>query len=249
MSVFQIFAVLIVAVAAGTMNTIVGSGSLVTFPTLLAVGLPARLANMSNTVGLVPGGLSGVHSYRRELVGQKKRLIVLTPFAAAGGILGAMLLLELSGSDFRSIVPALILVACVLVGLQPHLSRWVTARGKQHAHGGGGLYASMFLTAIYGGYFGAAQGVILISLLGVFIDDDLQRLNAAKNYFVMVQNGVAALLFIALGHVAWEAAGMIAAGSVVGGQLGGRYGRRLDPRILRILIIVVGLTATTILLI
>jgi hypothetical protein len=159
-----------------------------------------------------------------------------------------MLLLELSGSDFRRIVPVLILIACVLVALQPRVSAWQKKRANHQGHGGAPLYASVFSTAIYGGYFGAAQGVILMSLLGIFIDDDLQRLNATKNYLVMVQNGVAALAFVTLGHIAWEAAGVIAGGSIVGGQLGGKIGRRLDPRILRIVIIVVGLTATAVLL-
>jgi uncharacterized membrane protein YfcA len=241
-SALQILAVLGVGLVAGTINTVVGSGSLVTFPTLLAIGFPALVANVSNTIGLVPGSLSGVVAYRRELAGQGRRLALLGTMSITGGTAGALLLLELPGSVFRRVVPALILLACLLVAVQPRLSRWLSARGERHEHGGPGLWASGFATAVYGGYFGAAQGVILISLLGIFIADDLQRLNAAKNVLALLTNGSAAVVFIVASRVSWEAAGCIAAGSIVGGQLGGTIGRRLSPRLLRALIIVIGLS-------
>jgi uncharacterized membrane protein YfcA len=249
MSVLEALAIVGVGLAAGTINTIVGSGSLITFPTLLAFGFTPVVANVSNTVGLVPGSLSGAIAYRSELRGQRPRLLVLGVASVAGGVTGAVLLLVLPGSVFRHVVPALILIACILVALQPRLSARLAHNRDRHAHGGPGLFGSVFLTGVYGGYFGAAQGVILLSLLGIFFADDLQRLNAAKNVLAVLVNGVAALLFMVFAHVAWEAAGLLAAGSVVGGQLGGILGRRLPAPLLRGVIIAVGVAAAVALLV
>ncbi|HEY2303463.1 MAG TPA: sulfite exporter TauE/SafE family protein [Acidimicrobiales bacterium] len=235
--------------AAGTVNTVVGSGSLITFPTLLAVGYPAVVANVSNNVGLVPGSMSGAIGYRRELAGQRDRLVKLGAASVAGGLTGAILLLALPGSVFTRVVPALILLACVLVALQPWLSRLLAERRSHHAHGGAALWSAVFFTGVYGGYFGAAQGVILIALLAIFIDDDLQRLNGAKNVLAMLVNGVAAVVFILAAHVAWGAAGLIAAGSIIGGQVGAKVGRRLPPQLLRAIIVIVGLVVSVKLLV
>jgi len=235
--------------AAGTINTIVGSGSLITFPTLLAFGFAPVVANVSNTVGLVPGSLSGAVAYRAELRGQRARLLVLGTASVAGGLTGGGLLLALPGTVFRNVVPALILVACVLVAVQPWLAARLARRRRRAAHGGPGLFGSVFATGVYGGYFGAAQGVVLLSLLGIFLPDDLQRLNAAKNVLAFLVNGVAALLFVAVTNVSWEAAGLLAAGSVVGGQVGGRLGRRVPAPLLRLLIVVVGVVAAVLLLV
>ena len=248
MTLLEALAIVGAGLVAGTINTIVGSGSLITFPTLLAFGFTPVVANVSNTVGLVPGSLSGAIAYRSELRGQRPRLLVLGTAAVAGGATGAILLLALPGSVFRHVVPVLILVACVLIALQPRLSARMADRRGRHDHGGPTLFGSVFLTGVYGGYFGAAQGVILISLLGIFVADELQRLNAAKNVLALLANGVAGLLFIALAHVAWEVAGLVAAGSVVGGQLGGVLGRRLPAPLLRGIIIVVGVVAAVALL-
>ncbi len=245
MSASTALAIFAAGLAAGTINTIVGSGSLITFPTLLAVGYPAVTANVSNTVGLVPGVVSGSVGYRRELTGQRRRLAVLGVPAVAGGITGAVLLLVLPSSVFRRIVPILILVACGLVLAQPALSRRLAARrGNAERHGGVGLFATVFATGVYGGYFGAAQGVMLIALLAIFLSDDLQRLNAAKNVLAMLVNGVAAVIFIAVAHVAWGAAGLLAAGSVIGGQVGAKVGRRLSPTLLRTMIVIVGVAVS-----
>ena len=235
--------------AAGTVNTVVGSGSLITFPTLLAVGYPAVVANVSNNVGLVPGSMSGAIGYRRELAGQRDRLVKLGAASIAGGLTGAILLLALPGSVFERVVPALILLACVLVALQPWLSRLLAERRSHHAHGGPALWCAVFFTGVYGGYFGAAQGVILIALLAIFINDDLQRLNGAKNVLAMLVNGVAAVVFILAAHVAWGAAGLIAAGSIIGGQVGAKVGRRLPPQLLRGVIVIVGLVVSVKLLV
>lgn len=231
--------------AAGTINTIVGSGSLITFPTLLAFGYSPVVANVTNTVGLVPGSLSGAYGYRRELKGQRSRLVTLGLASAAGGLTGGILLLALPGSVFKGIVPVLILLACALMAVQPKLAARLIRRREagdavQPAHGGPGLLVTVYLTGVYGGYFGAAQGVILIALLGIFIDDDLQRLNGVKNVLAALVNGVAAVLFIVVSHVVWSAAGLIACGAIIGGQVGAKVGRRLPAPLLRAVIVVVG---------
>jgi uncharacterized protein len=250
MSMAAALAILGVGLAAGTINTIVGSGSLITFPTLLALGYAPVVANVSNTVGLVPGSISGAVGYRRELRGQRARITVLGIASAAGGLTGGVLLLVLPASVFRSVVPVLILVACALIAVQPGLARRVAARsGPDRPNGGPLLSVAVFATGVYGGYFGAAQGVILIALLGIFVDDSLQRLNAAKNVLAALVNGIAALLFIALSHVAWGPAALLAAGAIVGGQLGAKLGRRIPPGWLRAVIVVVGVAVAVRLLV
>jgi uncharacterized protein len=228
-------------VAAGGINAIVGSGSLITFPTLLAFGVPPVLANVTNNVGLVPGAASGAFGYRRELAGQRGRLLRLGTASALGAAGGAILLLKLPASTFKVIVPVLILVACVLVILQPRLNGWLAAhRGEPAAHGGPALWAGVGASGVYGGYFGAAQGVLMIGLLGVFLDEPLQRINGLKNGLTFVVNGVAAIVFIALTHVDWILAGLIAVGATIGGLIGARYGRRLPPIALRVLVVIIG---------
>jgi len=232
--------ILAAGTAAGAINTIVGSGSLITFPTLLAAGYDPVVANVSNTIGLVPGSISGAVGYRRELAGQRSRVRHLGVSAVLGGITGGALLLVLPGEVFDSIVPILILVACFLVAVQPRMRLWMAARRGDEGHGGVGLFLTVYGTSVYGGYFGAAQGVILMALLAIFLADGLQRLNALKNVLAALVNGVAAVLFMIFADVAWEAAGLLAVGAVVGGQLGATYGRRLPGPALRVLIIVVG---------
>ena len=248
MSALQALAIVGAGLVAGTINTIVGSGSLVTFPTLLAFGYPAVLANVSNNVGLVPGTISSVVAYRAELGGQARRVAVLGTAAALGSVTGASLLLVLPHSVFRRVVPALILVACVLVAVQPALSRRLADRPRRQ-HGGAVLVGSVFSCGIYGGYFGAAQGVILLALLGTFLAEDLQRLNGAKNALALVVNGVAAVVFVVATHVDWAIVLALGIGASVGGQVGGVVGRRLAPAVLRLVIIAVGVTAAIALLV
>ncbi|MEV8097449.1 sulfite exporter TauE/SafE family protein [Kitasatospora sp. NPDC085879] len=248
MTVWEALAVLLAGVGAGTINTVVGSGTLITFPVLLALGLPPVTANVSNTLGLVPGSISGVIGYRRELVGQRHRLLRLGTASLIGGLTGAYLLTKLPSSAFDTIVPALILCALVLVVIQPRVSRAVAARrghGGGSAEGGALLFAGVLLAGVYGGYFGAAQGVLLLALMGMLLQDDMQRINATKNVLALIVNGVAAVFFLFVAPIDWTAVLLIAAGSVVGGQLGAKVGRRLPPPVLRGVIVVVGLAAVT----
>jgi uncharacterized membrane protein YfcA len=239
-SPIEAFAILAAGLAAGTINTIVGSGSLITFPTLLAFGYSPVLANVSNTVGLVPGSLSGAIGYRRELAGQRGRMIRLGLAAAFGGLTGALLLLLLPATTFQRIVPILILGSVVLIAIQPRLSRAMGDRRVAGAEHTVPLVITLYLTGIYGGYFGAGQGVIMMALLGVFLPDDLQRLNGLKNFLAVLINGVAAVLFILLSPIAWPAAILLAIGAIIGGQVGAIVGRRLPATALRVAIIVVG---------
>ena len=239
-------AVLLAGTAAGAVNAIVGSGTLITFPVLLAVGYPPVLANVSNTVGLTPGSISGAIGYRTELAGQRARLVSLGVASVLGGLTGAVLLLTLPPGAFKAIVPVLIGISLVLVVLAPRLSRRLAAvpdADAPPARGGAALHAGVYGAGIYGGYFGAAQGVLLIGLLGLFLHEDLQRINAAKNVLAGLVNGMAALVFVLVADVAWAAAGLIAVGSVIGGQLGASVGRRVPSPALRALIVLVGVIA------
>ena len=235
--------IVIAGMAAGTINTVVGSGSLITFPMLLTLGYPPVLANVSNNIGLVPGAISGVYGYRRELVGQRGRIMRLAPLSAVGALTGALLLLVLPSAVFKRVVVVLIVIALVLVVLGPRLSRRLARPHEGHARISLTLVVLVGLAGIYGGYFGAAQGIILIALLGIFVLDDLQRLNATKNVLAATVNIVASVVFVLATDVDWAVVACIAAGSVVGGQLGATFGRRLDPRALRVVIVIVGLTA------
>ena len=235
--------VLFAGMGAGTINAIVGSGTLITFPVLLAVGYSPVVANVSNTVGLAPGSISGAVGYRAELVGQGRRLKVLGLASMMGGITGGVLLLTLPEEAFQSIVPVLIALSCVLVVIQPWLTRRLSMAERRRQHGGVALFIGVYLAGVYGGYFGAAQGVLLIALLGLFLDEHLQRVNAAKNVLAGIVNGVAAVLFILVSHVAWQAALLIAVGSVIGGQIGAKVGRRTRPNVLRGLVVLVGIVA------
>lgn len=252
MTWLEMLAVVLAGAAAGAINTIVGSGTLITFPTLLAFGVPPVTANVSNTVGLVPGSVSGAIGYRRELAGQRSRVLRLCLASVVGGVVGAVLLLVLPPGAFEAIVPVLILLGCVLVLFQPRISAWVARRhahlGGVPAHGAWWVWPLVLLAGVYGGYFGAAQGVLLMAIMGIGIDEALQRLNGVKNVLAGVVNGVAGLLFIVLGEVDWLIAGLIAAGAVGGAVLGARYGRRLSPTGLRVFIVVVGVVALAVFL-
>jgi uncharacterized membrane protein YfcA len=235
--------------AAGLINTVVGSGTLVTFPTLLALGVPPVIANVSNSVGLTPGSLSGALATRPELAGQRSRVVRLGAASLVGGVIGAFLLLRLPSAAFDAIVPILIGLGCLLVIVQPTLSRKVADRrerlgiGSGPSHGSVVLWLVVLLTGIYGGYFGAAQGVLLIAVMGIGLAESLPRINAVKNVLALLVNGIASVIFVFVSDVNWWAAGAIAVGSVIGAQIGGRVGRKLPPLVYRIIIVCVGLAA------
>jgi len=246
-TLLEAVAVLLAGIAAGTINTVVGSGTLITFPILLAVGLSPVTANVSNTIGLAPGSASGAWGYRAELAGQRSRLLRLASASLLGGIVGGVLLLVLPSSAFDAIVPVLIALGVALVVLGPRISRGVAARHAERGglpdHGAAWVWPAVGAAGVYGGYFGAAQGVLLMAILGIGVDDTLQRHNATKNVLAALVNGIAAVLFIAVADVDWRAAALVAVGSVIGGQLGATVGRRLSPNLLRAVIVVVGVAA------
>ena len=253
MTAVEIVAILLAGVAAGTINTVVGSGTLITFPTLLAFGVSPVTANVSNTVGLVPGSLSGAIGYRAELTGQRARLVRLGSASLLGGTAGALLLLWLPSAAFDAVVPVLIGLGVLLVVIGPATSRRVAARAEARGglpeHGAWWVWPAVALAGVYGGYFGAAQGVLLVAILGIGVADSLQRHNATKNVLALLVNGIAATIFVVVADVDWAVAGLIAAGSVVGGQLGATVGRRLPPMVLRGVIVAVGITALAVFLI
>ncbi len=238
--------------SAGTINTVVGSGSLITYPVLVALGYSPLVANVSNTIGLAPGNVSGTIGYRRELVGQRSRILYLGAYGVAGGLTGGSLLLA-APKAFKVIVPGLILLAALLMAVQPRLAALATQHASRprrpcpdapeyHPHRRGVLPALVFATGVYGGYFGAAQGVILLAVLGLFLDDALQRLNGLKNLITGLVNGVAAILFAIASSPAWSVAGILALSSIAGGQFGAAVARRIPERVLRAVIVVGGLT-------
>jgi uncharacterized membrane protein YfcA len=241
---WQAALVFVAGVAAGTINTVVGSGTLITFPVLIGVGVPPVTANVSNSVGLFPGSMVGAWGYRRELAGQRERGVKLGIASMVGAIGGALLLLVLPASAFKAIVPALIILALLLVIFGKQLTARLAATGHRPATRTTPLLFGLTLASgVYGGYFGAAQGVVLMGIFGILLAEPLQRQNGLKNLLAGLVNLVAAIVFTITAHVDWAAAGLIALGAILGGVLGARIGRRLSPAVLRAVIVVVGLAA------
>jgi len=242
----DIVVLFVAGTAAGTINTVVGSGSLITFPALLALGYPPIVANVTNNVGVFPGGGSGAWAYRRELKGQWRYVWPLAIFSFVGGLAGALLLFILPAAAFDAIVPVLIIVACVLVVAGPWLKRWAESQ-RADAHTTPAqrvaLRTGAGLTGVYGGYFGAAQGVILLALLSILLPGDLNKANAYKNVLATMANGAATVVFLFSGKVDWLAALIIAVGAIVGGQIGATIGRRLPAVVYRIVIVLIGVAA------
>ena len=245
LSLLEALAVLVAGAAAGTINGVIGSGTLLTFPVLLALGYPPLVANTTNTVGLAPGAFSAAIAQRADLRGHGRRTRQLVLAATAGSTTGAVLLLVLPSAVFDAVVPALIALALVLVVLQPRLSRAIKARrDPARAPGSGpGLLAALVGTGTYGGYFGAGQGIMMFAALATALPDDLPRVNATRNLLAGVNNGVAALVFLAVADVRLGVALLLAVGSVGGGLLGARIARRLSAPVLRAVVVVVGLLA------
>ncbi len=248
MSALHLVAILAAGFAAGTINTIVGSGSLITFPTLLVLGYPPLTANVSNNIGLVPGGVSGSYGYRHELAGRSRALRRLAPLSFLGSVVGAGLLLVLPPAAFKAIVPVLIVLALVLVLVGPGLQRRAAQRRGDEVAPRWHTWAlgtGTFVAGAYGGYFGAAQGVLLMGLFSALSSEPLQRLNAYKNVLSAVVNGVAAVMFVifARGSIDWVVVLLIAVGSFLGGLVGARIGQRIRPGVLRGLIVLIGVIA------
>ena len=247
----QAFLIAFAGVGAGAINAVVGSGTLITFPTLVAMGYPPVTSTMSNAVGLVAGNVSGTWGYRRELNGQWDRLRWQVPASIVGAVLGAWLLLHLPEKVFVEVVPVLLIAALILVVTAPRIQAWARARAEKSGRSAdevpsgrmAALVASTFAIGIYGGYFTAAQGILLVGAMGALLPESVQRMNAAKNLLALLVNVVAALAYtlVAFHRISWEAAGLIAVGSLFGGWIGARYGRRLSPNALRASIVVVGL--------
>jgi len=244
MSALHALAIFAAGIVAGTINTVVGSGTLFTFPVLLGFGYAPVVANVSNTIGLVPGSAAGAVGYRRELAGQRRRTIPLAVASMLGAVAGAVLLLSLPASAFKTIVPAFIAIALVLIIAQPRLSGVLAAHhhGARDRAGPLGVLG-VFASGVYGGYFGAAQGILLLAILGLAVDEDLQRINALKVVLAGLVNLVAGIVFVFAAHVAWLPALLIAIGSLIGGILGATWGRRLPPSALRAVIVIVGVLA------
>lgn len=244
--------ILVAGIVAGLINVVAGAGTLITFPTLLALGIPPLTANVSNTVGLVPGSIAGVYGFRRELKGQWRAVGVMAIFSGVGGVVGGLLLLVLSEEAFSVVVPYLLLLAAVLSAVQPRVARFVRRkaperRGVDTRPVGFGLVLGVLGTGVYGGYFGAAQGVILIALLGILWSTDIHRANGAKNVLAGTANVVSSIIFISSGTVDWLIVLLIGVGSFAGGLIGARIGRKLSAPVLRAILVVVAVVAAIVL--
>ena len=240
-------AVLAAGLGAGVLTSTVGVASLLSFPVLVAVGLPPVVANASNTVGMTPAGLSGSFGYRRELREHPRVTAAVIATCAIGSVGGATLLLALPSGVFEAVVPWLILFTCLLVGASPRLSRWLRRHdeaGAQQRHLMSPVttfFATM--TGVYGGYFGAGSGVMMMAVLGLGTDLEFRIVNALKTLAVMAANVVATLIFLVVADLDWAAVGLLAAGSVVGGYVGSRLGRVLPETLLRSLVVAAGIIA------
>lgn len=243
MGLWEALAILVAGIGAGGINAIVGSGTLFTFPVLLAFGYPPVIASVSNSIGLAPGSLTSAIGYRRELRGQRARLLRFGAMSLLGALTGATLLLNLPEDVFKVVVPVLIISACVLIVAQPKLNARLRRSRSHRPNGGPLLPLGIYATGVYGGYFAAAQGIILIGLMGSALDEQLQRVNALKNALTFIVNATAAMFYIIFADPEWPVVGLIAGGSIIGGYLGARFGRKLSPLALRILVVAIGLTA------
>jgi len=248
MSLLNEILIFLAAMVAGFINAIAGGGTLVSFPTLLAIGISPVVANVTNTVALVPGTIGGMWSQRKDFKSQYKRLLKLLPVAIVGGIAGGLLILNTSESSFRSLIPYLILGATLLLGFQVRIKNWVVSRiGQAHTehHNPIIMLALVFAAAIYGGYFGAGLGVILMATLGLVTDDSLTRLNFLKQALGFAINLAAAIYFAFSGKVDWMIAFIMIFGSLAGGLIGGKLAGKMKPELLRWIVVAAGLIAST----
>lgn len=251
MELFSSIIVFIAGLWAGTINAVVGSGTLVTFPVLIALGVAPVVASMSNAMGLVAGTAAGAFGYRRELAGRGRQVLRLLPASVLGGVSGAWLLLHLPEKVFHYVAPVLLVLALLMVVFQPRLQDWVRNREANPEHAvrdkrhGILLVVLVYLAGVYGGYFVAAQGILLVGILGVFLTGTIQNANAMKNILVLGVNMVAAIsyLLFAFDRINWLVVLLIAVSSTIGGILGSKVGRKLSPRVLRAVIFSLGIVA------
>jgi len=241
--------ILLAGVWAGTINTVVGSGTLITFPILLLLGYPPITANVSNNIGLVGGGISGAYGYRAEARAHRPLVLRLAPASVLGALTGAVLLLTLPADSFNTIVPVLISIGLLMVIIGPAMQRRAAQRNLELDRAESRSYesqialiAGIYVLGIYGGYFGAAQGILLVGLMGILLPIGIQDINAVKNVLSTIVNAVAAVVFmvVAWDRIDWKIVALIGAGSLLGGYLGARIGRRLSPLALRAVILVIG---------
>ncbi len=249
MSVLNEVLIFFAALAAGFINAMAGGGTLLTFPVLLAIGIPPVVANVTNTVALVPGTIGGMWAQRNEFSSQYNRLLKLLPVAIIGGVGGGLLILNTSESAFRNIIPYLILLATLLLAAQVQIKNWVVSRiGQAHTEHNNPIFmlSLVFLAAIYGGYFGAGLGVILMAVLGLVTDDSMTRLNFLKQALAFSVNMAAAIYFAFSGKVDWMIALVMVFGSIIGGLIGGKLAGKMKPELLRWIVVAAGLIAATI---
>lgn len=226
---------------AGSINAVAGGGSLVSFPALVASGLPPLTANVTNTVAVWPGYFGSAAAYRVEVAAQRTRLVALGATAVVGGAAGSVILLTAPAAVFDAIVPALILLGCGLLAVQPRIAAIVARRATAHGrHRVLGLHLATFFAAVYGAYFGGGLGVILLAVLGIFIDDHIQRLNGLKSALSLVVNTVALVAFVLFAPVAWVSVAVVAPASLAGGYVGAGFARRLGASALRWTVITFG---------
>jgi hypothetical protein len=238
-------------VAAGMVNAIAGGGTLISFPAMTAIGMPAIAANVTNTVALWPGMVGGIVAQRRDFAGQRGRLLLTVPIGALGGIGGGFLLLHTGEHTFRVIVPYLILIAAALLASQDRLKAWLVTHPSHHEQTASPLRLAIPVAggAVYGGYFGAGLGVILLATLGLVLEDTLTRLNALKQAIALAANLAAAIFFIGSGQVDWPIALVVGAGAILGGSIGGRFAGRVAPSTLRAVVVTLAVIAAVVYLI
>ncbi len=252
LSFSDLLLIALAAIAAGAVNAIAGGGTLISFPALIFVGIPPVAASITNTVALTPGYLGATMAQARDLVGQRRRLTLLVPIGAIGGIMGGLLLVNTSEKLFAALIPFLILLASLLLGMQNRLRRWVMARAQRAGHATlpeFWVVFPVFLASIYGGYFGAGLSVIILAVLALVIDDTLTRLNGLKQAIAFSVNTAAAVFFLFSGRVVWSAALVMAIGALLGGVIGGRLASRIQPETLRRVVVTIGVIVSFIYLV
>ncbi len=242
MTLIEFLLIGLAAAAAGAVNAIAGGGTLITFPTLTAVGIPAVAASITNTVALTPGYLGATMAQWQDLKGQERRLLFLVPASVLGGVLGGLLLLNTGERVFRALVPFLILGASLLLAVQDPVRNWVKKRQGEHAAASEAwAMLPVGLASVYGGYFGAGLSVIVLAVLGLVLTDNLTRLNALKQAVAFSVNVAAAIFFLFSGQVVWSAAAVMAVGALLGGVIGGKLAGRIKPITLRRVVVTIGI--------